>query len=401
MPRRILILVPYYPPMWSPEGDHIMHLARHFEEAGDEVHVLTSPAASTGGNPRIYNTVRTWGWAGLPEIRRTIRRVKPDAILLMYVGWMFKYHPMGTLLPTIVRRINPKIEFVSMITNAIGSKPTDKWRSRMLWKIAAKLAGGADEEFGTLLRDSARIAVLSEPHLKKLVAKDPAVAGKSVLIPPPPILHLSPIDPQIRAQTRAKFGIAEDEFVFTFFGYGYPSKGIETLIAAFGMLLEKLPKIKLMFVGRLDFAPAGKDGRPYSTVLLEPAQRWISRVITTEYDAKSDEGSRFLRAADVCVLPFDLGMQLNNSSVAGSSVHGLPLISTFGENLESAFVDGENVMLVPPKQPELMAAAMYRLATEPELRAKLSAGAEKLAREWFGWDRTLTLLFSEKGDPGV
>ena len=371
-----------------------MHLARHYEEAGDEVHVLTSPAASPG--PRVYNTVRTWGWAGLPEIRRTIRRVKPDAILLMYVGWMFKYHPMGTLLPTIVRKIDPKIEFVSMITNAIGSKPTDKRRSRMLWKIAKLLVGGADEEFGTLLRDSVRVAALSEQHLKKLIANDPAVAGKSVLIPPPPILHLSPNTPEIRAQARAKFGIADDEFVFTFFGYGYPSKGIETLIAAFGSLLEKLPKIKLMFVGRLDFAPAGKDGRPYSTVLMEPAQPWISRVITTEYDAKSDEGSRFLRAADVCVLPFDLGMQLNNSSVAGSSVHGLPLISTFGENLEPAFVDGQNVMLVPPKQPEMMADAMYRLATQPDLRAKLSTGAEKLALEWFGWDRTLNLLFSKR-----
>ncbi len=270
-----------------------------------------------------------------------------------------------------------------------------KLRPRIAWAAARLLAGGADAAFGTLLRDSDRVAVLSEHHLKLLAAVDRDVVNKSALVPPPPILHLSSKDPAQRARTRAMLGVADDEILFTFFGYGYPGKGIETLIAAFGSLVESMPKIKLMFAGRIDFAPA-VDGRPYKTILLEPTQSYSSRIINREYEANSDEGSAYLRAADICVLPFQAGIQLNNSSVAGASVHGLPIISTFHQELESAFVDGQNVMLCPPDSPQRLAEAMRRLATDPQLRATLSAGAETLARDWFSWDRTLKLLFSQK-----
>jgi polysaccharide biosynthesis protein PslF len=394
MPPRLLVISGVHPPMWGPEGDHIMHLCNKFKSHGYEVHLLTSKQAESPGDPRVY-TIRNWDWKAMPEILRVIDQVKPDAIHLMYVGWMYKHHPMITLLPTAVRRLYPNIEFETMITNVIGSKKPKNLRDKLRWKWAKLKVGGADEEFGTILRDSTRVAPMSEPHLKVLVQRDPGVAKKAVLVPPPPILHIAPPDAARRAQTRARFGVADDELLFTFFGYGYPGKGIETFIAAFGLLAPRMPKIKLMFAGRIDFAPA-VDGRPYKTVLLEPTEPWKSRVITSEYDANSDEGSTFLRAADVCVLPFDAGVQLNNSSVAGPAVHGLPIISTLHPELESAFVNGENVMLVEPKSPQILADAMEKLASDPALRAKLSAGAEKLAKDWFSWDRTLKLLFSEK-----
>jgi glycosyltransferase involved in cell wall biosynthesis len=381
--------------MWGPEGDHIMHLCRHLADSGLEVHVLSSTQAQDAGNPRFYNTVNSWGWSALREIIRVVRRVQPDAIMLMYTGWMYKHHPMVTLLPSVVRRFNPGIEFVTMITNVIGSKKQEKLRGRITWQSARRLAGRADDEFGTLLRDSSRIAVLSEHHLKVLVEKDPGVAKKAVLIPPPPILHLAPVDAARRLETRRQLGVQEDELLFAFFGYGYPGKGIETFIAAFGLLAEKLPKLKMMLAGRIDFAPA-VDGRSYASILLAPTEPWKSRLITREYDALTDEGSSFLRAADVCVLPFDGGIQLNNSSVAGASVHGLPIISTLHPALESAFVDGVNVLLCPPRSPEAMAQAMELLATDRALCEKLSIGAEQLAHDWFSWDRTLKLLFSEK-----
>jgi glycosyltransferase involved in cell wall biosynthesis len=43
-----------------------------------------------------------------------------------------------------------------------------------------------------------------------------------------------------------------------------------------------------------------------------------------------------------------------------------------------------------------LAQAMETLANRPDLRKKLSGGAQRLAKDWFSWDRTLNLLFSEK-----
>ena len=119
-------------------------------------------------------------------------------------------------------------------------------------------------------------------------------------------------------------------------------------------------------------------------------------MITIEFDANSDEGSAFLRATDICVFPFDNGVQLNNSSLSAALAHGMPIVSTRGRYLESPFIDGRNLLLCPPKSPNAMAEAMLRLANDAALRATLSAGASELATEWFAWERTLELLFSPK-----
>ena len=44
----------------------------------------------------------------------------------------------------------------------------------------------------------------------------------------------------------------------------------------------------------------------------------------------------YLCAADICVLPFNVGVRLNNSSFAAAAAHGLPIVTTRGEMLESA-----------------------------------------------------------------
>ena len=127
-----------------------MHLFRHLADAGCEVHLLTSAEADPRGNPRIYNAISDWGWRAMPHILRCIRRVKPDAIMIMYVGWIYHSHPMITLLPTMVKRLFPKIERVVMITNAIGSVPAATARSKIAWQSLRMLVGAAEPEFGTL-----------------------------------------------------------------------------------------------------------------------------------------------------------------------------------------------------------------------------------------------------------
>ena len=60
-----------------------------------------------------------------------------------------------------------------------------------------------------------------------------------------------------------------------------------------------------------------------------------------------------------------------------------------GSRLEAAFVDRENILLCPPKDPELMAAAIEALLDDPALRERLSEGSRRLAEEWFSWPRAI------------
>ena len=102
----------------------------------------------------------------------------------------------------------------------------------------------------------------------------------------------------------------------------------------------------------------------------------------------------YLSTADVCVLPIDIGIQLNNSSFAAAAASGLPIVTTRGPRLESPFVHGQNVLLCPPKDSAALADAITAVVDDPALRRRLTEGALALAKEWFSWEAAIDRLES-------
>ena len=81
--------------------------------------------------------------------------------------------------------------------------------------------------------------------------------------------------------------------------------------------------------------------------------------------------------ADLCVLPIDIGIQLNNSSFAAAAAAGLPIVTTRGPHLEAPFVHGRNALFCPPKDPAALADAIRAVADDEALRRRLSKAAWK------------------------
>jgi glycosyltransferase involved in cell wall biosynthesis len=233
--------------------------------------------------------------------------------------------------------------------------------------------------------------VLSDHHGAVLAELSPLFSGKSVLVPPPPIMTMAPPDEGARRDTRADLGVGPADFLVIYLGYIYEAKGIETLLKAFEIVSRRRDRVRLVMVGGT-LARADPDRPSYHQDLLKLADRLgiAERITWTgEYRWDSQDGSRYLRAADAFVLPMDVGVQLNNSSVAAAAAHGLPIVATRGSRLEAAFVDRENILLCPPKDPELMSAAIEALVDDPALKERLSAGSRRLAEEWFSWPRAI------------
>ncbi len=92
---------------------------------------------------------------------------------------------------------------------------------------------------------------------------------------------------------------------------------------------------------------------------------------------------------DICILPFDAGVSMHRSTYGVAVVHDLPIITTRGESMESPFVDGQNLLLCPPRDSRAMAEAIIRLASSPELQKQLREGAGRMAGEYFSWDTCL------------
>jgi glycosyltransferase involved in cell wall biosynthesis len=406
---KVLVISAAFPPMRAGEADHALHLCRHLADRGLDVHVLTTNKnVVTADLPfKVYPIMRSWSWRDAPRFAGFLRRCAPEAVLLFHIGWVYNDYHMITFAPTLCKALFPGVPFVTVFDNPIGVPPRrSSLPARVFHKGLMQWPGlkEADPTFGTLLRDSDRVIVLSERHRTYLSKRYPPVAGKSIVIPPPPLLYICPEDGGApRQRGRERIGVKAGDFVIAYFGFIYPNKGVETLLQAFRLLSDQRSNARLILVGgiiALEF-----PNRPsYAQEIRElPKRLAIDDKVTWtgEYAWDSDEASVYLRAADLCVLPFDTGVQLNNSSVAAVAAHGLPIITTQGTTLEQPFVHRENVFLCAPRSPEAMAAAIKMVMDDPELRARLRKGTLKLAQERFSWESATELTveaFSRASD---
>jgi glycosyltransferase involved in cell wall biosynthesis len=61
-------------------------------------------------------------------------------------------------------------------------------------------------------------------------------------------------------------------------------------------------------------------------------------------------------------------------------------VATSVGGLVDAVEDGSTGLLVPPRDPAALRAAVERLLADPELRRRLGAAARDRARERFSWE---------------
>jgi glycosyltransferase involved in cell wall biosynthesis len=396
---RVLVISATFPPVKSGGANYAFHFAQHLAARGADVHVLTSRIENVLTDPamRVYPLMRDWSWRELPTLLRLARRLRPDVINLHFHGLIYNNHPMITFALTALKRLLGRARVVTLIEYPEGISLNLKGLAASTgYRIAAHTVRtkGLDQSYGTILRDSDRIILLSGAHLQDLSRHSDALADKCVTIPAPPLLQIAPeADGATRRRGREMLSVTDDEFLLIYYGYLYPQKGIETLLNALASIAARHNGVRLLVVGGSNEVLLKAINRPrYAEELREMAKRLgvADKVVWTGYcRSDTDEASIYFRSADACVLPFDAGVYLNNSTFSVAATHGIPIITTIPAVLESAFKDRENVYLCPPKEPEAIAAAVETLLQDEALRRRLGIGALELAREWLSWDRVM------------
>lgn len=399
---RVEVISGAYPPMKAGEADHCYRIAAQLADRGVHVEVVTTAGLKRSDSGRVRSEIQDWSWRDLPLLLWRVWRSKPHSVLLYYIGWIYNDHPMITFFPSLCKMVSGNTRVVTMFAYPMGSKSERQgalsraFRKILQWGVGTQ---GVDYAYGTLLRDSDAVVVMSQRHQHLLSESDPSVSDKCTLVPPPPLLKMTTgMNEATRQATRAQLGFSPEQLVLVYFGLIYPPKGIETLLKAFHVVSRLRPLARLLLVGGV-VAHQYPDRPRFAEEMraMPDSLGFGDKVVWTgEYETESDEASRFLYASDLCVFSHDLGLYLNNSSFAAAAAHGLPVVATRAEMVESPFVEEVNVLWCPPKSPEGMAAAVLRVIDDPDLRQQLGEGARQLASQWFSWDsatdRTLALL---------
>lgn len=399
MSMRVLVISATFPPMRSGGAHYAFWLCRHLAESRLDIRVITSSIENVATHPRmqVYPVMRQWSWREIPRLSKIVRHCRPDIVNLHFSGPIYNDHPMVTFTPTILKRLIPDVRVVTLIEYPngveVGRLPLP---TRAVRKVVAHWVGsqGVDYGYGTILRDSDCIIVLSDTFRDILAKCYAKVEEKCMLIPPPPLMLVSmETNGDSRRRGRDALRVTPDEFLIAYYGYLYPNKGIETLLEGLHLVTQQGANVRLVIVGGNNEVLLKRMNRPrYMQELQELSERLgIAHKVVWTGDCPSDseQASLYLRGADTCVLPFDDGVKLHRSSVAAAAAHGLPIITTKGEILEFPFIDQKNVFLCPPKDPKSLAVAIDSLISNPELRERLHTGSLQLSHEWFSWDKTV------------
>ncbi|MBA3533666.1 MAG: glycosyltransferase [Ardenticatenales bacterium] len=233
---------------------------------------------------------------------------------------------------------------------------------------------------------------IDRQHMVELYGADPR---KMKIVPCG--VDLSLFRPIPQAEAREELGIPADKKLVTFVGRIEPLKGVDTLLHAIALLVERRPEWRERLILAIVGGSAEDDIESMTAEmrrLRELRSELGIRDVVTFFGAQGQETlPYFYAAAESVVMPShyeSFGMVALEATASGT-----PVIASEVGGLTYTIRDGENGFLIPPKRPDLLANKMIELLENRALRARMGReGSERAIR--FGWptiaDSILTVI---------
>jgi glycosyltransferase involved in cell wall biosynthesis len=343
-------------------------ILRHgLEQSGVEVIVCRlpdelAPAHSTGPgrsgvNPRrvahelglLLRTLRRW-----LSVVRVMSKLPGDIDAIIVAE--FNQGLMPLVAPFARRRGIPVVLdlLISLWDTAVNSRRTlkpNRPRALLRWladKSALSLADAA--LFDTVQQADYYTALFSATRSKARILPVGCAEWRIVQTPPP-----------VRG--------AEERRLVLFYGSFAPVHGVEWILRA-AHELEADPRFFFRLVG---------VGQQHD----ELVKQYGGGVNVEFRPPKRGEIGRLIAKADICLGSFgevDIGARVVPTKVWECLCAGRPVITADGPGPRSVFESERHLLLVPPANPDALAAALTRLVQEPELGRRLADEGAALVR---------------------
>jgi glycosyltransferase involved in cell wall biosynthesis len=279
------------------------------------------------------------------SIIRMLRDFSPDVLHIQEVD----YRSTGWTIFSFRRHLPVFLEVHDPIPHS-GSISRHHWR----WKIAQWFR-----------RNVVSRVVVHGPRMQAELEEADGIAADRIDDIPIGILGRAGIDDDISGC---------EPGTFLFFGRIESYKGLRYLLDAGDVLHSR----GLVF--RLIVAGTGSDLEHHRKRIASTA--WIQLI--DRYISPAEVPDLFRRAMSV-VLPYTDATQSAVAAMAFASSR--PAIVTDVGGLPDVVINGENGLIVPPRDVQALADAMEKLLADRRLRDTLATGAGRFAREKLSWPR--------------
>ncbi|MBN1886767.1 MAG: glycosyltransferase family 4 protein [Thermoflexales bacterium] len=188
-------------------------------------------------------------------------------------------------------------------------------------------------------------------------------------------------------EIRAAWHASPNDIVILYAGAIVPVKGLLYLVRALRVLFPAYSNVRLVIVGstRIWQQNTAHEGRSasYDTVLEDEAR---GLPVCFAGEAPFAQMPAIYSACDIFVLPsvIDEGLPL---SVIEAMAAGKPVVGSAVGGISEAVVQGETGFLVPPGEPEALAAALKRLVEDRTLATRFGCTGRERVHSLFAWSQ--------------
>lgn len=305
--------------------------------------IMAGRLREAGVPVRELGLSRSWRALGVVPRLPFLGRVF-EADLLQ--GWMYHGNVMASLARLGMAR---RVPVVWNVRQTLASLSDEVPRTRAVIRASARLAAGPE----AIIYNAVRAA---EDHERLLGYP----AARRVVIDNGFDCDAFRPDPQARAETRLRWGVAQDAVLVGRVARWHPMKDVPTLLAAMAPLAAEDPRRVLALVGR------GMVAENEALAALIARHGLAGRVLPR---GEERDLARVTPAFDLAVSSSSHGEAFPN--VIGEAMAcGVPMVVT--DVGASAEVLGDAARVVPPADPAALAGAMRRvLAMPPAAREAL------------------------------
>lgn len=306
-------------------------------------------------------------WTRLVE---RLLRERPDIVQFGKIPFLFEaiflryLRRRGIVLTQVCHEFEPREQ-------ACG------WRRR----LQARLSRFVFDQFRLMV-------FLSESTRREFEQLYPGVAAGKLVIPHGSqdifrALRSPPVDPP-------RYDFPSGAKIVLFFGGVRPSKGVADLIEGFA-LLPRDPNTYLLVAGY-----PSREVRIGALRARVATLNQADRIILDLRYIDPGEVAGLLELAAVIVLPYRSATQSGVLHLAYS--FGCPVVATRVGGLAEDIEEGRSGLLVPPGDPQALAAALARILGDQAVREELGTRGRELARTRHAWTSIAATLLASYGE---
>jgi phosphatidylinositol alpha-mannosyltransferase len=352
---KIGLVTPYVYPLPGGVNQHVRHLYANLRLRGHDVRILTSShglqRASEGDVVRIGKGFSMPANGSVGTITLSPRFLSQARAVLEREGFdLLHFHePFVPFLSPVLLRLSTSVNIATFHAYG-GWSPAYQFGSRVMAPYAKRLHG--------------RIAVSAAARhfIDRYFPGDYKVIPNGV-----------DLERFRRAVPIARWQDGTRNLLFV--GRFESRKGLLELLKAYRLLRRTGCQCRLLVVGT---GPQEREARRYLMTRKMGGVEFLGRVSDDERDA-------LFRTADVFVSPAtgreSFGIVLLEAMAAGA-----PIVCSDIHGYKGVVRRGREALLVPPKKPKAIAAAVAQLLSDDDMRARMGDSGRARAEE-FSWER--------------